>query len=140
MNSYLEMPMWELRQAWDNFVNAKAVAGITFHRMEKAYVKEFGHSLDYVKGEGGYNLFRELMMCKENKQSSWEVEGEPKSLCKLLDGGISLFFDPSDYCKQQRRVVGNIVAATSDDNAKVLVDTDVCEFIRRWKNGGSFVV
>ena len=139
MNGYLEMKVSELRQAWDNYINAKSIARVKFERLEAAYKKEFGHPLEYEKGKGGYNLLHELMKCKENRQADWVANEEPKSLCKLADGGISLFFDPPAVLKKQSRVIQTILLAASDENAKVLVDVDLCDFIRRWKDGGSFV-
>lgn len=139
MNGYLEMKVSELRQTWDNYTKAKAVTKVKFDRLEKAYKEEFGHPLEYEKGEGGHNLWKELMKCKENKQSRCLPEDESESLCKLMDGGISLFFDPPTPFAEQRRVIETILTAASDENAKVAVDIDLCDFIRRWKTGGSFM-
>lgn len=140
MNAYLEMPVWELRQAYDNFTKAKKIAQVKFDRLRKAYVKEFGHEPAYEKGLGGHNLLTELMKCKENKQSPMTVEGEPESIVAPIGECISLFFDPPQCVKDQRRVIGTIVEAASNENAKVLVDVDICDFIRRWKNGGGFLL
>ena len=139
MNGYLEMKVSELRQTWDNYVNAKRVARVKFDRLEAAYKREFGHPPVYEKGVGGHNLFTELFKCKENRNNDFTVEGEPQSLCSMIDDGISLFFDPPLNVKGQCKVIGTILEAAEDEEAKVLVDVDLCDFIRRWKNGGGLL-
>lgn len=133
MNGYLEMKVSDLRQTWDNYMSAKEEIGVYYKEMKSAYEEEFGHPFVFNSGLGGHELTKELGKAKANRNRELGDDG----FWVLLR--MPVCFDPPLKVKEQRRAIETILAASENEDAKVVVDIDLCDFIRRWKTGGSFL-